>query len=978
MHKSISIKGARQNNLNNISVDIPRDQITVITGVSGSGKSTLAFDVIYGEGQRRFLESLSSSYAKRYIPQLKKPDIDYITGLSPVVSIEQKTGVPNPRSTVGTMSDIYDYVRLLFATVGTPHCPHCRDELTVKTPAQIAEHIVTKLEGQRVEIYAPVKKLYGEDYSVLFDEIREKGYRMYRIDGVMHDASENIELDEHTPYDMKVLVDKFLVSREVYKSLVRSVEDGLKLGEGFLHIAIAGDSAGVETESDAHVHVMAPFYRGFGCVEHQLVVGELLPHYFSFNDADSACRTCLGLGVYKYAKPELMIDNPDRSIRKGALNERIYKMNNPKAWRNMVIYSMAQHFGIDLDVPLRGMPKRDYDLLFYGTKGARFPFLGTETNDQAPWIQQHVGKMFTFDGIVGEIDRWYRNSRKKQDVKGYEESMFKKVMVEHTCPECRGTRLKSERLLVTIGGLTVHEACTMPIDELLPRLGHLVVPERLQSVGVPILHELTSRIKLLIDIGIGYLSLNRRSDSISGGEAQRIRLSTQIGSGLMGMLYVLDEPSIGLHPRDGRRVIETLKKLRDTGNTVIVVEHDVETIAEADHVIEIGPGPGIHGGNIVAQGTIKDLRKHPDSLTGQYLSGRRTIPLPAKRRQCDGRVLRIVGARENTLRNIDVEIPLGMFVCATGVSGSGKSSLVNQVLYKKLAHLFQDVRIIPGEHDALEGHEQINNVISIDQSPIGRMPTSNPATYVGLFDRIRSLYASLPESVERGYTETQFSFNAKGGRCEECKGYGTITTALQFMPDVETVCPSCKGARYTADTLEIKYKDKTINDILNMSIEDAEVFFQDEKLIVHKLNILNQLGLGYLQLGQSATIMSGGEAQRIKLAAELGKIKRGAHNLYILDEPTTGLHLADIQKLLDCLNRLVDAGHTVLVIEHNLDVIKVADHIIDLGPEAGRGGGLVVAQGTPEQVMEEPSSHTGACLKAYLKERGELREVPVV
>ncbi|PWV95240.1 excinuclease ABC subunit A [Paenibacillus cellulosilyticus] len=969
MHKSISIKGARQNNLKNISVDIPRDQITVITGVSGSGKSTLAFDVIYGEGQRRFLESLSSSYAKRYIPQLKKPDIDYITGLSPVVSIEQKTGTPNPRSTVGTMSDIYDYVRLLFATVGTPHCPHCREALAVKTPAQIAEHIVTKLEGKLVEIYAPVTKLYGEDYSVLFDEIREKGYRLYRIDGVIHDASNNIELDEHTEYEMKVLVDKFLVSREIYKSLVRSVEEGLKIGEGFLHIAVDREEL-EEDEGEA-------FYRDFGCEQHQLVVGELLPHYFSFNDADSACRTCLGLGVYKYAKPELMIDYPDRSIRRGALSERIYKMNNPKAWRNMVIYSMAQHFGVDLDVSLREMSKRDYDLLFHGTKGERFPFLGTETNDQAPWIQQHVGKMFTFDGIVGDIDRWYRNSRKKQDVKGYEESMFKKVMVEHTCPECSGTKLKPERLLVTIGGMTVHEACTMPIDELLPRLHSLVIPERLQSVGVPILHELAGRIKLLIDIGIGYLSLNRRSDSISGGEAQRIRLSTQIGSGLMGMLYVLDEPSIGLHPRDGRKVIETLKKLRDTGNTVIVVEHDVETIAEADHVIEIGPGPGIHGGNIVAQGTIKDLRKHPDSLTGQYLSGRRTIPLPAKRRQPDGRVLRIVGARENTLRNIDVDIPLGMFVCATGVSGSGKSSLINQVLYKKLANLFQDVRIIPGAHDSLEGYELLSNVISIDQSPIGRMPTSNPATYVGLFDRIRTLYASLPESVERGYTETQFSFNAKGGRCEECKGFGTITTALQFMPDVETVCPSCKGARYTSETLEIKYRDKTINDILSMSIEDAEPFFQDEKLVAHKLNILNQLGLGYLQLGQSATIMSGGEAQRIKLAAELGKIKRGAHNLYILDEPTTGLHLADIQKLLDCLNRLVDAGHTVLVIEHNLDVIKVADHIIDLGPEAGRGGGLVVAQGTPEQVMAESASHTGACLKAYLQERGELHEVPV-
>ncbi|WP_127530416.1 excinuclease ABC subunit UvrA [Paenibacillus kobensis] len=969
MRKTISIKGARQNNLNNISVDIPRDQLTVITGVSGSGKSTLAFDVIYGEGQRRFLESLSSNYAKRYIPQLKKPDIDYVTGLSPVVSIEQKTGTPNPRSTVGTMSDIYDYVRLLFATIGTAHCPHCRGELAMKTSAQIAEHIFTLPEGSIVELYAPVARIYGEEYSVLFDEIREKGFRRYRIDGVLHDASHNIELDEQSPYDIKVLIDRFEVRRDVYKQLVRSVEEGLKLGEGFLHIAFEGE----ELAADAG----EKFYAGFGCVSHQLVVGELLPYYFSFNDMDSACRTCVGLGTYKKAKPELMIDHPERSIRKGALSERIYKLSNPKSWRNMMIYGLSQHYGINLDLPFKELPRRSVELLFYGTKGERFPFIGSETNDQSEWIQRHVGKMFTFDGIVGEIDRWYRNSRRKKDVKGYEESMFKKVMVEHTCPECEGTRLKAERLLVTVGGLTIHDACTMPLDELLPVLRGTSIPERKQAVGVPILHELTSRIDLLLGIGIGYLSLNRRSDSISGGEAQRIRLSTQIGSGLMGMLYVLDEPSIGLHPRDGRKVIDTLKRLRDTGNTVIVVEHDVETIAEADHVIEIGPGPGVHGGNIVAEGTIDDLKRHPNSLTGQYLSGRRTIPMPAIRRRPDGRKLRIIGARENTLKNITVDIPLGVFICATGVSGSGKSSLINQVLYKKLSSLFQDERIIPGEHDALEGYDLISNVISIDQSPIGRMPTSNPATYVGLFDRIRSLFASLPEAVERGFTDSYFSFNTKGGRCEECKGYGTITTQLQFMPDVETVCPSCKGARYTAELLEVKYRDRTINDVLNMSIEDAEVFFHDEKLVVHKLNILNQLGLGYLQLGQSATIMSGGEAQRIKLAAELGKIKRGAHNLYILDEPTTGLHLADIQKLLDCLNRLVEAGHTVLVIEHNLDVIKTADYVIDLGPEAGRGGGMVVAAGTPEQVMEESASYTGACLKAYLEERGELVSVPV-
>ncbi|MCQ6562020.1 excinuclease ABC subunit UvrA [Paenibacillus mendelii] len=971
MHKMISIKGARQNNLKNISVDIPRDQITVVTGVSGSGKSTLAFDVIYGEGQRRFLESLSSNYAKRYIPQLKKPDLDFVTGLSPVVSIEQKTGVPNPRSTVGTMSDIYDYVRLLFSALGTAHCPHCRDELPMKTPASIAEHILSLPEGTIVELYAPVSKIYGEDYSVLFDEIREKGYRRFNIDGKLHDASDTIELDEHEKCDIKVLIDKFAVSRDVYKALVRSVEEGLKIGEGFLQISFDDQSASQD--------LTERFYRGFGCIEHRLVMGELLPYYFSFNDADSACRTCIGLGTYKYAKPELMIDNPEKSIRKGALSDRIYKLTNSRSWRNMIIYSLSEHYGFSLDTPLNELPQTAVDLLFFGTKGERFPFLGSEDGDRSPWIQQHVGKMFTFEGIVGEIDRWYRNSRKKQDVKGYEESMFKKVMVEHICPECSGTRLKPERLLVTVGGMNVHDACTMPIDELKPVLDEvkLKMPERMRSVGVPIMNELVGRIGLLLDIGIGYLNLNRRSDSISGGEAQRIRLSTQIGSGLMGMLYVLDEPSIGLHPRDGRRVIDTLKRLRDTGNTVIVVEHDIDTIAHADHVIEIGPGPGIHGGEIVSQGTIDDLKADVHSLTGQYLSGRKTITLPIQRRRPDGGKLRIVGARENTLKNVTVDIPLGVFVCATGVSGSGKSSLINQVLYKKLSHLFHDVRVLPGEHDALEGHELLTNVINIDQSPIGRMPTSNPATYVGFFDRIRTLFSSQPEAVERGYTDSFFSFNTKGGRCEECKGYGTITTHLQFMPDVESVCPTCKGARYTAEVLEIKYKDKSINDVLEMSIEDAESFFQEEKLIAHKLNIMNQLGLGYLQLGQSSTIMSGGEAQRIKLAAELGKIKRGAHNLYILDEPTTGLHLADIQKLLDCLSRLVDAGHTVLVIEHNLDVMKTADWIIDLGPEAGRLGGSVVAEGTPEQVMEVPESHTGSCLKAYLQERGELQPIPV-
>ncbi|WP_274364346.1 excinuclease ABC subunit UvrA [Paenibacillus thermotolerans] len=955
MRQTISIRGARENNLKNVSVEIPREKLTVVTGVSGSGKSSLAFDVIYGEGQRRFLESLTSSYAKRYISQLKKPAVDFVYGLSPVVSIEQKTGTPNPRSTVGTMSDVYDYVRLLFAAAGTPHCPRCRTELESKTANQMAEHILSLPAGTTVELYAPVQKIFGEEYNVLFDEIRTKGYRRFKIDGILYDTSDRIEIDEHMPHDMEVLIDTFEVRRDIYKPLVQSIEQGVKIGEGFLHIVPDGPKL-----SDAD---RERFYRGFACPEHHFAAGELQPYYFSFNDHESACRTCLGIGSYKYAQPELMIASSERSIRKGALNERIYNLKNPRAWRNMIIYSLSQHYGFSLDTPFKEYSPEVYDLLFYGTKGERFPFLGSEDNSQDWWIQQHVGKMFTFDGIVGDIDRWYRNSRRKQELKGYEESMFNLVMVEQTCPECKGTRFKAERLLITVGGRTIHEAGSMALDDLKSFLLSLELPERKRQVGTQIIGELVGRIDLLLDIGLDYMNLDRRSDTLSGGEAQRIRLSTQIGSGLMGMLYVLDEPSIGLHPRDSQKMIDTLKKLRDSGNTVIIVEHDVETIAAADHIIEIGPGPGQHGGTVVAEGTIAAITANEASLTGQYLSGRKKIPMPEKRRSIGGTSLKIVGAKENTLKNVDVEIPLGVLTCITGVSGSGKSSLINDVLYKALHKHFQDARIIPGSHERIEGIEHISGVINIDQSPVGRMPTSSPATYVGLFDRIRKLYASQELSVERGYTETFFSFNAKGGRCEECKGHGTITSQLLFMADIESTCPACKGARFSSELLEVTYNGKTIADVLEMSIEDAERFFKDEKYIAHKLKVLNELGVGYLKLGHSATVLSGGEAQRIKLAAELGKIKKGAHNLYIFDEPTTGLHLADIQKLLDCLNRLVDAGHTVVVIEHHLDVIKTADHIIDMGPEAGRRGGYVVAAGTPEQIMLVPESHTGRCLK---------------
>ena len=955
MRQTVAVKGARENNLQNIEVEIPRDQLVVVTGISGSGKSSLAFDTVYAEGQRRFLESMST-YAKRFITQLKKPDVDFVDGLSPVVSIEQKTITMNPRSTVGTMTDLQDFLRMLFATIGVAHCPYCEGEIPIRSHYQILERMLSMPEGTEVEIHAPVFKIYGEDYDYLFDDIRTKGCRHVRIDGVEHDISEEIELDPDQEYDIQVIVDKFFVKKDIDKQVLASLEHAMLVGEGFMRFDVQFPE---DAETDA-----IELLEGFGCPKHGVLMAELGPHHFTFNEPTGACVTCSGLGTYLQVHPNLLVPDKSRSIADGAFVHQAFNYD-PDRWDGRTMYSLAEHYGFDLNVPFADLPEKIIDILYHGTHGEEFPILQPE--GARPVEKRHLGRKIRFDGIITRIDRHYRRYRKQGEAHSGMEEYLRKVMVERTCPDCHGTKLKRQRLLVTIEGQTIHDVGELHFEELRDFLLTITdIPEKQREAGNRVIKELVTRINLLLGIGLDYLNLNRRSATLSGGESQRIRLSTQIGSGLMGMLYVLDEPSIGLHPKDNVKMIETLRKLRDIGNTVIVVEHDESTIRAADHIIELGPGPGIHGGEVVVQGELKTILDCPESLTGLYMSGQREIPLPEQRRNLNGTFLSITGASENNLRNIDVDFPLGVLICITGASGSGKSTLVNEILYKKLHSLYHDSRTLYGAHDELEGHQHLNDVINIDQSPIGRSPRSNPATYIGFYDNIRKLFASTPLALSRGYTASRFSFNVKGGRCEECHGEGTITTKLHFMPDVEVVCPTCKGARYNEDTLDVTYNGKNISEILNMSIEEGVEFFADQRLIHHKLNVLYQLGMGYLQIGHPATILSGGEAQRVKLASELGKIKRGKHNLYILDEPTTGLHIADVQKLLDSLNRLVDSGHTVVVIEHHLDVIKTADHVIDLGPEGGHKGGEVLAQGTPEEIAKVKASYTGQFLKEYL------------
>ncbi len=953
MRTTIEVQGARENNLQNVSVEIPRDKLIVVTGVSGSGKSSLAFDTVYAEGQRRLLASMST-FAKRFVGQLKKPDVDFVNGLSPVVSIDQKTIGANPRSTVGTMTDISDYLRMLFATLGTPHCPLCNESIAIRTPYQMMEHLLSLPPGTEVEVRAPVCRIYGEDYEYLFDQIRVNGYRRARIDGEPCDLGDNIELDEDEDHTVEAIIDSFVVGPGIDQQVVTSLEHGLKLGDGLLSFHIVKPK-----RLNAKLR---KFYEGFGCSKHHLVAGEMHQAQFTFNDPSGACPTCAGIGTSMRVHPRLLVPDPTRSLRNGAIVQAAMGMK-PDSWGGRILHSLSVHFGLDLDKPFEKLPKKHVDLLFYGTHGEKFKVV---VPPEAKRGHEHAGKEIKFSGIVNQLEHNYRWYRKQGQSSAGMDEYLKKVMVEYDCPECSGARLKLARRMVTVHDRNLYEIGEMHLVELLRFLKTIKPTARQRAVAEIILKEVSTRLELLIAIGLDYLSLNRVSSTLSGGESQRIRLSSQIGSGLMGMLYVLDEPSIGLHPKDNVKMIETLKRLRDLGNTVIVVEHDADTIREADHVIEIGPGPGVHGGQVVVDGPLKKILKSRRSITGKYLSGRREIAVPSKRRPAGGNVLQIRGARQNNLQNIDVEIPLEQFVCVTGASGSGKSSLIHDIVQKQLYSVLHDSRVLAGDHDELTGYEHVTDVINIDQSPIGRSSRSNPATYIGFYDAIRKLFAETEQAKSLGFTASTFSFNVKGGRCEECAGEGTITTQLSFMPDVEVTCPTCKGARYNQDTLDVKYRGKSIADVLELSIEDGVEFFSEQTTIARKIGVLNELGLGYLALGHPSTILSGGEAQRVKLAAELGKLKRGKHNLYILDEPTTGLHFADIDRLLESLNRLVDTGHSVVVIEHNLDVIKTADHVIDLGPEGGHKGGQLIASGPPEDIAACRKSHTGRFLAEYL------------
>jgi excinuclease ABC subunit A len=953
---TIAVQGARVHNLKNVSVEIPRDRLIVITGLSGSGKSSLAFDTIYAEGQRRYLESLSS-FARRFVSQVAKPDVDFVFGLSPVISIEQKTLTSNPRSTVGTMTDIASYLNLLYATIADARCPRTGEPVPSRSASQILEAILSLPEGAEVELRAPVFKVYGEDLDFVVAELRKKGVRRLVVDGKPIDISEEIELDESKIANMDAIVDRFIVGRQHEKAIKAGIAATLLVGDGLLQLELPRDS-----KKKIPADVRERFYRSIASATHRLVYGDIAPEFFMFNNPESACRTCGGLGVDKLTHPDLLVPDPKRSILGGCFVREAFKYN-PDTWDGRMMYSLSRALEFPLDAPWSQLPKKIRDALLYGVDRK---FVLQTPPDAKVRRGDQEGKEIGFHGIARRIERWYRRYRQRGEANSRMEAWLDKVMVERTCPDCNGSRLRATRLLFTISGKTIYDLGQLHFDELHDFLGRIKPSGRGADAGRHVLKEIRGRLELLLGIGLDYLNFNRRSGTLSGGESQRIRLSTQIGSGLMGMLYVLDEPSIGLHPKDNVKMIATIRRLRDIGNTVIVVEHDEDTIRAADHVVEMGPGPGVHGGEIVVQGTIADVLKCKASPTGQFLSGRRSIPAPPKRRTGSGKKLIVKGARENNLKGIDVAIPLGTLVAVSGASGSGKSTLITEILYKALWKALVDTRTLPGEHDAIEGIQHVHRVVSIDQAPIGRNSRSNPATYIGFYDAIRDLFTQAPLSIERDYKPGRFSFNVKGGRCEECQGEGVITTQLYFMPDVEVTCGACKGARFNSETLEVTLRGKTIDDILNMSVEEGVGFFAPEPAIGRKIQVLSDLGLAYLTLGQSATTLSGGEAQRIKIAAELSTLQRSKHTLYILDEPTTGLHLADVERLLASLNRLVDAGHTVLLIEHHLDVIKVADYVIDLGPEGGHAGGEVVATGTPEQIATCKASYTGQFLKKRL------------
>ncbi|WP_048061214.1 excinuclease ABC subunit UvrA [Methanothermobacter thermautotrophicus] len=951
MSGKIVIKGAREHNLQNVDLELPRDKFIVITGISGSGKSSLAFDTIYAEGQRRYVESLSA-YARQFLGQMKKPEMDYIEGLSPAISIDQKTTRVNPRSTVGTITEIYDYLRLLFARIGKPHCYLCGREIEQQTSTQIVDRIMDDGEGERIIILAPVVRDRKGEHQRVFERLREQGFVRVRVDGEIHDLEDEFDLDRNRKHSIDVVVDRLVVRRdtEFRKRLADSVETALQLGEGTVRVPSTMTPGEERIYSE---HFACPGTAGIN-------FEEISPRMFSFNSPHGACPECNGLGSKLEIDPDLVVPYPERSINEGAIVpwSKSGKRDN---YYHQMLRAVAEHYGFSLDTPFRDLDEEHRRAILYGT------------DEKIQFVFQRKNRTYRvnrrFEGVIPRMERIYMETKSN-----YMRTYIGRFMSNHACPVCGGSRLRPESLSVTINGRSIHDVVEMSIREAHEFFDSLKLTEREEYIAREVLKEIRERLRFLIDVGLDYLTLSRSSGTLSGGEAQRIRLATQIGSGLVGVLYILDEPSIGLHQRDNRRLIETLKRLRDLGNTLIVVEHDEETILSADHVVDIGPGAGEHGGCVVAEGTPEEIMEDPDSLTGAYLSGRETIPLPEVRRRPSGRYLTVRGAAENNLREIDVRIPLGLFTCVTGVSGSGKSTLVNDILYRGVYERLNHKHMNAGRHTDIEGLQHIDKVVMIDQSPIGRTPRSNPATYTGVFTHIRELFAQTPEARKRGYRPGRFSFNVKGGRCEACGGDGIIKIEMHFLADVYVPCEVCRGRRYNEETLEIRYRGRNIAEVLDMTVEEALEFFENIPQVRRKLQTLYDVGLGYIKLGQPATTLSGGEAQRVKLAKELSRRSTGS-TLYILDEPTTGLHFDDIKKLLNVLGRLVDAGNTAVVIEHNLDVIKSADHIIDLGPEGGERGGLVVAEGTPEEVAAS-GTHTGRFLREVLADE-RSQKVPV-
>ncbi len=938
-NNEIIIKGAREHNLKNVDVTLPRDKLIVMTGLSGSGKSSLAFDTIFADGQRRYMESLSS-YARQFLGQMEKPDVDSITGLSPAISIDQKTTSKNPRSTVGTVTEIYDYLRLLYARIGVPHCPVCGREIRQQTIDQIVDKIIDLPEGTKIQLLAPIVRGRKGEYRKELDQARKSGYVRVRIDGIVYDLSEKIELEKNKKHTIEIVVDRLIIKPGIESRLTDSIEIVSGLTGGLLTVDVIGGK---------EMH----FSQNYSCPEHNISIEELTPRMFSFNNPYGACEKCTGLGVFKKIDPKLVVPNKSLSIRQGAIKASGWNSLEDNSIAMMYYKAISETYGISLDEPVENLDPDALDIFLYGTQGQKLQL----SRDVAGFKTQYASD---FEGVINNLERRYAESNSD-----YAKSDLESYMSDVECSACKGKRLKKESLSVTIGGLNISDLCDMSVADILTFFDNLELTEREKLIGERVIKEIKERLGFLKSVGLEYLTLSRSSGTLSGGESQRIRLATQIGSCLTGVLYILDEPSIGLHQRDNDKLIGTLKHLRDLGNTLIVVEHDEDTMRNADFIVDVGPGAGVHGGEIVCAGTIDDIMKCEKSVTGQYLSGKKKIEVPAQRRKGNGKYLTVIGAKENNLKDITVKIPLGTLTCITGVSGSGKSSLVNEILYKELACRLNKARIHPGQFKKIEGLENLDKVIDIDQSPIGRTPRSNPATYTGVFTDIRELFASTNDAKMKGYNAGRFSFNTKGGRCEACQGGGIITIEMHFLPDVYVPCEVCKGKRYNRETLEVKYKGKSIYDVLEMTVEEGVEFFSNIPKIKRKLETLYEVGLGYVKIGQPATTLSGGEAQRVKLATELSKRSTGK-TIYILDEPTTGLHTADVHKLIDVLQKLADSGNTVVVIEHNLDVIKTADYIIDLGPEGGQKGGEIVVTGTPEDVAKCEKSYTGKYLKKML------------